>query len=266
LKSKKNSQVYLIWGTHGNEGIITNKITGFLVDQLSQINSIDTFVIGPVSPWSYRNQYRFDRRMSDPNRIITDQESDNNEYKHLLQEWRATQPKNLEQIQNYLVRIDQIGLDIGQLFKHAQTTDQDFFGYVDILSQNKRIKFLSELIFRRLNCSNPSKITLVDVHAGIGLDAETILFYESNSVIPKSNFLIDRIASNICQSYGIQARTLILETGVINNQFGLINVLSEIASRTYGFDQPIPRLSQVISEEWIYQAKSKLDIKILGDI
>ena len=266
MRSNKNSQVYLLWGTHGNEGIITSKIAGFLVDKLSQINSIDTFAIGPVSPWSYRNEYRFDRRMSDPNRIITDQESDNNEYKHLLHEWRASQPKDLEQIYNYLAHIHRIGLDIGQLFKHSQTTDKDFFGYVDIPMQNKRINFLMKLISGNLDFSSPSKITLVDIHAGIGHDAETILFYEGNSRLPKSNFLIEGLASNIYQSYGIQARTLILETGVLNNQFGLINVLSEIASRTYGFDQPVPRLSQVISEEWTYQAKRKLDIKILGDV
>lgn len=256
----------MIWGTHGNEGIVTNKITDFLVDKLSQIDSVDTFVIGPISPWSYRNQYRFDRTMSDPNRIITGQELDNNEYKHLLQEWRASQPKSLEQIQEYLVRMQQIGLDIGELFKCSQTIDQDFFGYVDIAMQNKRIKFLTKLILRNLAFSNSSKITLIDIHAGIGLDAETILFYEGNGHLPKSNFLIDRIASIIYQSHGIQARTLILETGVINNHFGLINVLSEIASRTYGFNQKIPRFSQVVSEEWIYKAKGKLNVNILGDI
>ena len=265
MKSNRNSQVYLIWGTHGNEGIITSKIASLLVDKLSQINSIDTFVIGPVSPWSYRNEYRFDRRMCDPNRIITGQESDNNEYKYLLHEWRSSQPKDLEQIHNYLAHIHQIGLDIGQLFKHSQTTDKDFFGYVDILIQNKRINYLMKLISSNLDFLNPSEIILVDIHAGIGHDAETILFYEGNSRLPKNNFLIDGLASKIYQAYGIQARTLILETGVINNQFCLINVLSEIASRTYGFDQPIPKLSHVISGDWIYQAKINLDIKIIAD-
>jgi hypothetical protein len=255
-----------LWGTHGDEAIVTGKVTDFFVDKLTQINSLDTYVIGPVSPWSYRNEFRFDRTMSDPNRIITRQSPDNNEYNHLLKEWRASQPKDLEQIQNFLIRIHQIGLDIGQLFNHCQTTDRDFFGYVNVPMQNKRIKFLTKLICRNINRSNPSRITLIDIHAGIGLNAETILFYEGNSSIPRSKFLIDAIGSNIYQSFGIQVRTVILETGVVNNQFCLINVLSEIASRTYGFDQPIPRISQVVNDEWIFKAKKKLNIKILGDI
>ena len=59
---------------------------------------------------------------------------------------------------------------------------------------------------------------------------------------------------------------MILETGVVNNHFGLINILSEIATRTYGFNQPIPRINQVVSDEWMSKTMDGLDIKILGDL
>ena len=52
----------------------------------------------------------------------------------------------------------------------------------------------------------------------------------------------------------------------VNNYFCLINILSEIATRTYGFNQPIPRISQVVSDEWISKTKNGLDIKILGNL
>ena len=263
---KRKSQVYLFWGIHGNEGIITSQVANCLVNKLSHIDILDTYVIGPVSPWSYRNGYRFDRTMSDPNRIISCETPHNKAYFQLLKEWRVCQPKDIEQINNFLIRINQIGLDIGQLFNYCQTTDQDFFGYVNAKVQNKRVDFLTQLITREINLLNPSKITLIDLHAGIGKNAETILFYEGNGKLIKKKFLIDAIASNIYQSFGRPVRTMILETGVVNNHFGLINILSEIATRTYGFNQPIPRINQVVSDEWMSKTMDGLDIKILGDL
>ena len=130
----------------------------------------------------------------------------------------------------------------------------------------KRVKYLTGIIAKKIDQEMPSYIMLIDIHAGIGQDAKTILFYEGNGKINSRKYLIDAIASNIDQKFNIPVRTLILETGVVNNGFGLINVLSEIAFRTYGFKQPIPKMSQICTPDWILKAKQQFDINIIGEM
>ena len=262
----KQPLVYILWGTHGNEAIITRPFSELIYNKLIEIDPKGTHVIGPISPWSCRNEFRFDRMMGDPNRTFDEQIPINSDYFELLKEWRSFQPKDLEQLQSFLIHIHQLGLNIGQLFTCCQSSEYDFFGYVNRKMQLKRVKFITNMISRSIDQSIHSHITLIDMHAGIGKDAETILFYEGNGKINRPKFLIDTLASNIYQRFHVPVRTLILETGVVNNRFGLINVLSEMAARTYGFDQPIPKISQMISPDWIIKAKKNFDINIIGSI
>lgn len=262
----KQSQIYILWGTHGNEVTVTRPLAHLVFSKFLEINPKGTFLVGPVSPWSCRNEYRFDRLMSDPNRMFDDKIPVNWEYLQLLKEWRSFKPKSLEQIQIFLLHIDQIGLNIGQLFTHCQINERDFFGYVNLIIQRKRLNFLTKIISQNIDKASPSHITLVDMHAGIGQDAETILYYEGSSKTNSRKFLIDALASNIYQHFNVPVRTLILETGVVNNRFGLINVLSEIAARTYGFDHSIPRISKIVNPEWMNKAKNHFKMSIFKNI
>ena len=262
----KHPLVYILWGTHGNEAVISRPLSELLFNKLLEINPKGTYVIGPVSPWSCRKEFRFDRLMSDPNRILNESMSINTDYFELLRQWRHFQPKDLKQLQSFLIYINQIGLNIGQLFTYCQSSEQDFFGYVNFNMQLKRIQAITNLISSSLDQAIHSHITLIDVHAGIGEDAKTSVFYEGNGKIYNSKFLIDALSSNIYQRFHIPVRTLILETGVVNNGFGLINVLSEIAARTYGFDQPVPKISEMVSSDWIITAINQFNLEIIGDI
>ena len=70
----KDDLIFVFWGLHGNEGAVTRNLSHLLASLIHAYNKSSIVkIIGPLSPWSYRNQYRYDQKMCDPNRVLTHQ-------------------------------------------------------------------------------------------------------------------------------------------------------------------------------------------------
>ena len=260
IKNSPRQYIFFLYGVHGSElpgSRLVAKILASLVAQICPESKIK--LIGPVAPWSSRHGFRFDRHLSDPNRICLSSETQENPqltaYWNL---WQQMRPDSRRSILNFLREAEQQELDLEALFQTAQTLYPGIPGYVHPRTQQRRLFFLKKIIKCYIHDLRISNIALIDVHTGVGLDACSHVFYHRTTSELKSNYLVDHLAAMLQDSCHIPCVPFITETGVLNNLSGMIDCLSELSYRTFGFNGGGHIQMQFIDERWINETKEFL--------
>jgi hypothetical protein len=259
IKASTSSIIFLLYGTHGNE------IDGsfYIADSLAvKLNLLfpdsQVKLIGPISPWSCRNRYRYDRGFGDPNRYSNPlaPSTINHDLNHWSKCWNTKKPSDYGKIIDFLSLMYNSGVNPQLIFQAAQTSHPGCPGYVNQALQIKRVNYLNSSILKLVDGLPFSKIFLLDIHTGVGLDATTEVFYDTHDNNGEIKYLVDILCFLLSQNLNKKVQGFILETGIINNTIGIIDCLSEIAARTFGYTDNRYLLYSSITNSWRYRVHS----------
>lgn len=228
--------VLLLYGTHGTELPGSLHVARRLAIATEMANPhAYVELLGPISPWSCRHAYRFDRYLGDPNRLVLNVCPDVRQLSLFSFLWHKHRPESCKDLHAFLEDADSQGLFLPSFFQTTQTVYPGVPGFVCYALQSKRLSFLLSCVLRRSYSKTFSSIFLVDVHTGIGPHAWTHVYYHRHKAISQSLYLVDGLAVGLEEQTGLRVEAMITETGVISNETGMLDALSELAFRTHGY-------------------------------
>lgn len=246
--------VLLLYGTHGTELPGSIYVARRLASSIGLANPLAVVdLIGPVSPWACRRGYRYDRYLSDPNRFYIKDNANLAELTHFLALWQKHKPKSRKELVCFFQESDLYGLHLDSVFQMGQASFPGLPGFVHLKIQQRRVSYLVQLMLKRHSLMNFSSIVLLDVHAGIGQHASTRIFYSRRKDAQERPFLVDILAARLESLTRCSVQAMISETGVINNEAGMIDALSELAFRTHGYSDQ--RNLQLKAMDYHWKAK-----------
>lgn len=255
--------VLLLYGTHGSEMPGSLYVARRLATAIQVANPhACTEILGPVSPWSCRHAYRFDRYLGDPNRVFQENQVSVRELVSFFWLWQKHKPKTYKGLGVFYQETDRIGLCLENVFQSVQIQFRGLPGYVHQGLQQRRHSYLLKVILRKFMTDSYTSIILIDVHTGIGPNAHTCVFYDRRFNNAKKTYLVDSLAAGLETSTNLPVQAMITETGVINNGSGMTDALSELALRTHGFHERVNLQIAGMDTHWQYQVDQHLQLQL----
>ena len=244
--------VVLLFGVHGSEARGSFFVARNLASSISHLRSESGIkLIGPISPWSCRNDFRYDRYLGDPNRIYaTSKPKNTSELAIFWELWQKLRPTTQPAMIEFLQLIAERGIDMQTLFQSSQDKYPGIPGYVHQRSQQRRLSFLKHHIERHVRERNASSLAMIDVHTGVGEDAWTHVYYRRSCRKSTCKYMVDHLAAMLQDSLSLPVDACITETGVVSNGLGMIDCLSELAHRTYGYAGQRNMQGQAMNLHW----------------
>ena len=106
--SQLSHLVILLWGTHGTEKLGSLYVRNEIVRLLrGKNNGLIVDMLGPISPWSCRNGYRFYITLTDPNRWNDENKTIlHSDYMPAYNLWKKIKPRDFLQLNLYLAMLE----------------------------------------------------------------------------------------------------------------------------------------------------------------
>tara|TARA_B100000073_G_scaffold227634_1_gene189897 strand:+ start:324 stop:1163 length:840 start_codon:yes stop_codon:yes gene_type:complete len=229
--------VIILTGVHPDETILTKTLLNKLIYELRLCfrNNIAIHILDledylsetTVTKCRYRVYNNWIHDLNRVYRKTTLSQEDVRKSRDALLNISASQSSDLL-LETWFIELKNNGIDINSLLQGSQTYYNGYLGYTNyelkVYYLNRIIEYVNSISDA---LQNQKKVTIIDLHSGIGQSGETVLLYQN--IITKVNDSSGYFAEELGKAFltiGInEANVLIVESGVTSTEAYMKNVI-----------------------------------------